>query len=298
MSEAQLVIKKVNLEIEAHSRVRSISRIPTGMSDKLARQSLSRQSHALLVHHGLFDLRRISRLHLYLDAIQFSLEILLRRGVHHFFLDPRGIGDPARMTRDVLHGGANVRRLYRVCACGTLPLHSHANTKQGGQLHRDASRNENALTMRRIPPCSCGNGPPSRTRSRRARIAGCSPARRRQTRRSQPGAIVREREEERFSRRNGSSPANGERHSQHANENVSPLSLHKYMRPRDVARSTGLRRSAAASSCPPSLHGHASHKNHAEVPLGPGRLMCGVAAVRSFAVCRLHVRPLRRTDLL
>ena len=120
MSEAQLVIKKVNLEIEAHSRVRSISRIPAGMSDKLARQSLSRQSHALLVHHGLFDLRRISRLHLYLDAIQFSLEILLRRGVHHFFLDPRGIGDPARMTRDVLHGGTNVRRLYRVRACGTL----------------------------------------------------------------------------------------------------------------------------------------------------------------------------------
>lgn len=79
---------------------------------------------------------------------------------------------------------------------------------------------------------------------------------------------------------------------------MSVLYRSKYMRPRDVARSTGLRRSAAASSCPPSLHGHASHKNHAEIPLGPGRLMCGVAAVRSFAVCRLHVRPLRRTDLL
>ena len=226
------------------------------MNDKLARQSLSRQSHALLVHHGLFDLRRISRLHLYLDAIQFSLEILLRRGVHHFFLDPRGIGDPARITRDVLHG-ANVRR--RVCiecarvAPFRVPLHSHADTEQSGQLHRDASRNENALTMRRRPPCSCGNGLPSRTRSRRARIAGCSPATRRQTRRSQPRAIVREREEKRFSQRNGSSPANGERHSQHANENVSPLSLQKHEATRrcEVDRPPPFGRSKLMSAIPP-----------------------------------------------
>ena len=141
--------------------VRSNSRVRGGSAGAVARLALPRQGHAFLVHDGLVDLRRVGRLHLYLDAVQLSLEVLLRGRVHHLLSDRRVVGDPA--TGSSASDPGTPRR--------------HPRT--GGPGGR-------ARTMRRRPPCSYGSGPPSRTRSRTAHTAGCPRGARRRTRRSRP----------------------------------------------------------------------------------------------------------------